>query len=130
MLHEQQNEPGWSAGVWMQEGGVKMSFGKNLERIRKTRKVSQAALGEELGLTQQMISSYEKGISSPNVEILVKIADYFHVSLDVLVGYTPKKPQVTSTESRFLRYFETLNEMDREKCITIAETLIKDRELK
>lgn len=107
-----------------------MSFGKNLERIRKTRKVSQAALGEELGLTQQMISSYEKGISSPNVEILVKIADYFHVSLDVLVGYTPKKPQVTSTESRFLRYFETLNEMDREKCIMIAETLIKDRELK
>lgn len=107
-----------------------MSFGKNLERIRKTRKVSQAALGEELGLTQQMISSYEKGISSPNVEILVKIADYFHVSLDVLVGYTPKKPQVTPTESRFLRYFETLNEMDREKCITIAETLIKDRELK
>ena len=103
-----------------------MSFAKNLERIRKARKVSQSTLGKELGLTQQMISSYEKGISSPNVEILVKIADYFHVSLDTL----PKETEVTPTESRFLRYFETLNKMDREKCIMIVETLIKDREMK
>lgn len=107
-----------------------MSFAKNLERIRKARKVSQSTLGKELGLTQQMISSYEKGISSPNVEILVKIADYFHVSLDTLVGYVPKETEVTPTESRFLRYFETLNKMDREKCIMIVETLIKDREMK
>ncbi|ROR31869.1 DNA-binding XRE family transcriptional regulator [Mobilisporobacter senegalensis] len=107
-----------------------MSFGKNLERIRKDRKVSQAALGIELGLTQQMISSYEKGTSSPNVEILIKIADYFNVSIDTLVGYVPKKLNITSAEARFLRYFETLNELDREKCIMIAQTLIQDRELK
>lgn len=107
-----------------------MSFGKNLERIRKDRKVSQATLGIELGLTQQMISSYEKDTSSPNVEILTKIADYFGVSIDTLVGHVPKNPKITTAESRFLRYFETLNEMDREKCIMIAQTLIQDREMK
>ena len=63
-----------------------MSFGDNLERIRKDKKVSQAKLGAALGLTQQMISSYEKGMSSPNIEVLVKIADYFGVSIDFLVG--------------------------------------------
>lgn len=107
-----------------------MSFGRNLERIRKDKKVSQATLGEELGLTQQMISSYEKGTSSPNVEILKKIADYFNVSIDTLVGYVPNSPEISSAEARFLRYFETLNEIDREKCIMIAQTLIQDREMK
>lgn len=107
-----------------------MSFGRNLERIRKNRKVSQATLGEELGLTQQMISSYEKDTSSPNIEILTKIADYFNISIDNLVGYVPNKANITSAEARFLRYFETLNEMDREKCIMIAQTLIQDREMK
>lgn len=107
-----------------------MSFGRNLERIRKDRKVSQATLGEELGLTQQMISSYEKDASSPNVEILTKIADYFNISIDNLVDHVPNKPNITSAEARFLRYFETLNELDREKCIMIAQTLIQDRDMK
>lgn len=107
-----------------------MSFGKNLERIRKDREISQATLGIKLGLTQQMISSYEKGTSSPNVEILIKLADYFDVSIDTLVGYIPKKPAMSSAEARFLRYFDTLNEIDREKCIMIAQTLIQDREMK
>lgn len=107
-----------------------MSFGRNLERIRKDRKVSQATLGEELGLTQQMISSYEKDTSSPNIEVLTKIAEYFNISIDNLVGYVPSKANITSAEARFLRYFETLNEIDREKCIMIAQTLIQDREMK
>lgn len=106
-----------------------MSFGSNLERIRKDKKVSQSTLGEQLELTQQMISSYEKGTSSPNVEVLVKIADYFHVSIDALVGHLVKNPETNSQESRFIRYFETLNQLDREKCIMIAQTLLEDREL-
>ena len=50
-----------------------MSFGDNLERIRKDKKVSQAKLGAALGLTQQMVSSYEKGTSSPNIEVLIPV---------------------------------------------------------
>ena len=46
----------------MKRSAIVMSFGDNLERIRKDKKVSQAKLGAALGLTQQMVSSYEKGI--------------------------------------------------------------------
>lgn len=106
-----------------------MSFGRNLERIRKGRKISQAKLGEILGLTQQMVSSYEKDLSSPNVEVLVKIADYFNVSIDSLVEHVVTKPDEDNSESRFLRYFENLNEQDRDKCITIVQTLLEDREM-
>jgi len=106
-----------------------MSFGSNLERIRKDHKISQAKLGEVLNLTQQMVSSYEKDLSSPNVEILCKIADYFNVSIDSLVDHVVKEPDADSAKARFLRYFNTLTEKDTEKCITIIQTLLKDREL-
>lgn len=106
-----------------------MSFGKNLERIRKGKKISQAKLGEILGLTQQMVSSYEKDLSSPNVDVLIKIADYFNVSIDSLVEHVVQKPDKNNTESRFLRYYENLSEQDRDKCITIVQTLLEDREM-
>lgn len=106
-----------------------MSFGSNLEQIRKAKRVSQTMLGVELGLTQQMISSYEKDISSPNIEVLIKIADYFNVSIDHLVGHITNTFESNTPNARFLRYFETLNDIDREKCITIAHTLLQDREL-
>lgn len=106
-----------------------MSFGSNLERIRKEKKISQTTLGEELGLTQQMISSYEKGTSSPNVELLIKVADYFGVSIDSLVGHVVKTPDINTSGARFLRYFESLGDSDREKCIMIAQTLVQDREI-
>lgn len=106
-----------------------MSFGSNLERIRKDKNISQAQLGKALGLTQQMVSSYEKDTSSPNIEVLVKIADFFHVSLDSLVGHIPPIPEANSSESRFLRYFQELNSSDREKCIMIIRAILEDREL-
>lgn len=106
-----------------------MSFGRNLERIRKDKKVSQTTLAQELGLTQQMISSYEKNVSSPNIETLIKIADYFNISIDTLVGHKTSGAESVSPNSRFLKYFEALNDPDREKCITIARTLLQDREL-
>ncbi|MEG1459207.1 MAG: helix-turn-helix transcriptional regulator [Acetivibrio sp.] len=106
-----------------------MSFGRNLERIRKGKKISQAKLGEILGLTQQMVSSYEKDLSSPNVEVLVKIADYFNVSIDSMVEHVVQSSEENSSESRFLRYFENLSESDREKCVLIVQTLLEDREM-
>lgn len=104
-----------------------MSFGSNLERIRKDKKVSQANLGQALGLTQQMISSYEKDLSSPNIDILCKIADFFNISIDALVGHVVNQPESDTAQARFLRYFENLTEVDRERCITIVQTLLQDR---
>ena len=104
-----------------------MSFGSNLERIRKEKKISQTKLGEALGLTQQMISSYEKDLSSPNVEILCKLSDFFNISIDSLVEHTLEKPEVNNSLSRFLSYYNNLTESDREKSILIIQTLLEDR---
>lgn len=106
-----------------------MSFGSNLERFRKSKKISQAKLGETLGLTQQMISSYEKDLSSPNIDVLIKLADFFNVSIDTLIGHVAKS-EYSSSSTRFLRYFTALTELDRERCIVIIKTILEDRNFK
>ena len=102
-----------------------MSFGKNLEKLRKDNKVSQARLGEVLGITQQMVSNYEKESSQPNIELLVKMADFFKVSIDAFVGYSPvNSEEMVTQRERLLNYYDRLTEADRDKCFTIMQTII------
>ena len=62
-----------------------MAFGETLTALRKTRGLSQEQLAEELDLTRQTISKWERAESSPDISVLVEIADLFGVTLDALV---------------------------------------------
>lgn len=62
-----------------------------LKSLRKDNDVSQATLAKELGVAQNTYSQYETGVISISPEFLVKIADYFDVSVDYLLGRTDKK---------------------------------------
>lgn len=103
-----------------------MSFGTNLEKVRKEHKLSQASLGSALGITQQMISSYEKDISSPNIESLIKLSDFFQVSIDSLVDH--KLDNSDSPKAQFLNLFDSFSMEDKDRCLLILYTLFLDRE--
>ena len=57
-----------------------------LEELRKNRGYSQEQLANLLKMTQQRISSYEKGKREPDLETLKQIADFFGVTTDYLLG--------------------------------------------
>ena len=61
-------------------------FGENLAELRKESGYDQKKLGELLGVSYHTISSYERGRSQPNHEMLIRIAKLFDVSLDYLLG--------------------------------------------
>ena len=61
-------------------------LGERLAYLRRREGISQKELGKKLNISHYTISSYEKGRSEPNDEIKVRIAQYFNVSLDYLVG--------------------------------------------
>lgn len=61
-----------------------------LEKLRKKRKISQLKLAMDLNMNQNTISRYENLERQADYETLVKIADYFDVSLDYLLGRTDK----------------------------------------
>ena len=102
-----------------------MSFGSNLEKVRKEHKLSQATLGSALGITQQMISSYEKDISSPNIESLIKLSNYFQISIDRLVDHN--HAILDSPKEHFLNLFESFTKEDKDRCLLILNTLLLDR---
>lgn len=61
-------------------------IGERLAYLRHRENISQKDLGKQLNISHYTISSYEKGRSEPNDEIKVRIARYFNVSLDYLMG--------------------------------------------
>lgn len=66
-----------------------MRFGERLHNLREEYNVTQKQLGKYIGISARMISFYESGKHFPRDEsILIKIADFFHVSLDYLLGHS------------------------------------------
>ncbi len=59
-----------------------------LKTLRKQKKISQLKLALELNTNQNTISRYETGEREPGLKELVKIADYFNVSVDYLLERT------------------------------------------
>ena len=57
-----------------------------LRELRKSRGISQLKLAIDLNMNQNTISRYETGDREPGISDLIKIADYFEVSIDYLVG--------------------------------------------
>ena len=56
--------------------------------LREERGLRQSDLARETGIDQRTISNYETGKSNPDSYALVKLADFFNVSIDYLVGRT------------------------------------------
>lgn len=63
-----------------------MEFSKKLKYLRCTINCTQAQMAELLGITVRGYRNYELGAREPELSVLIKLADYFNVSLDELVG--------------------------------------------
>lgn len=70
---------------------------ENLKLLRSAAGISQKALAEAIGISQQSINKYENHNIEPDIATLSRIADYFHVSIDYLVGRT-NCPQLPVSE--------------------------------
>lgn len=69
------------------------------KELREERGLSQMDLGLELGLGHASIQQYEAGVYEPSFENLIKIAEFFGVSTDYLLGRTPiREPLHTNDE--------------------------------
>ena len=58
---------------------------QGLREIRKRRKYSQLKVAMDLSISREALSYYENGQRSPDIEMLVKLSNYFNVSIDYLI---------------------------------------------
>lgn len=90
-------------------------FGERLKKVRKDNHITQTQLGKQLGFYHSAIVKWEKGISEPNFDTLLKIAAYFNVSIDYLLGrsddYLPiKRPEYALAEKFATDYKQLLTD--------------------
>lgn len=78
-------------------------LGTRLKALRNERKLTQKQLAEKINVTHVSISGYESGNRTPDTDTLQRIADFFEVSTDYLLGRTdnPGNSQEDKDEAEF-----------------------------
>lgn len=82
-----------------------------LKELREQKKISQIKLTQELNISPITYNRYETGKREPNIETLIKLADFYNVTLDYLVGrdFTNPIGYLTDNQITFVKSFLTLN---------------------
>lgn len=63
-----------------------MNIGEALKYQRKINNLTQGQLAKETKISQQNISRWERNEKIPNINFCIKLADYYKITLDELVG--------------------------------------------
>lgn len=88
---------------------MEISLAENIRKLRKNRKLTQEQLAEALGVTIGAVSKWELGASVPDISLIVDIALFFEVSVDVLLGYGWHKGTMGQTAERIRNLYEERN---------------------
>lgn len=73
-----------------------------LKRLREQKKMTQAELGKILKISPSAIGMYEHGRREPDIPTLKKMASFFNVSIDYLLGYDNKTTAPLNDLNKFL----------------------------
>lgn len=102
--------------------GTLIVIGEKIKELRKNSKITQEQLGNAIGVSKMAVSYFEKGKKAPGRETLEKIADYFNVTTDYLLGRS-EDPELNEEENKtvteegknIMALIESLPEDERKK---------------
>ncbi len=100
---------------------MNINLSENIRLFRKQRKLTQEQLGEVLGVSTGAVYKWESGLSVPELDIIVEMADFFDVSVDVLLGYKLRDNRIDSVVERIIELLKAANP----EAISEAEKALK-----
>lgn len=68
-----------------------MTLNENIKQLRLARNLSQVDLAKSLGVTKQSISNWENNNIQPSIDMLIRLAQFFSVSTDCILGLNQRK---------------------------------------
>src|SRR5690554_2047469 len=83
-------------------------FSENLKNLRKQKGLSQEELAERLHVVRQTISKWEKGLSIPDANLLIRIAEIFETPVSTLLGDTVESSEESNIVAEKLEQLNTL----------------------
>ena len=88
---------------------MQLTLSDNVRKFRKQNNMTQEQLAETLGVTVGAVHKWETGLSVPELNMIIDMADFFDISVDVLLGYTMKDNSIDSIMSRMSEYCKNFN---------------------
>ena len=99
-------------------------FSRTLSLLRQEKGVSQRTAAGALGISQALLSHYEKGIREPGLAFVVRACDYYNVSADFILGRTLSREGNMLTEQDILNAAEPGNILKGSVLATLQSKLI------
>ena len=81
---------------------MKFQLSENIRKLRKQHNITQEQLAETLNVTIGAVSKWERGSSIPDLEYIIKLAERFEVSVDVLLGYQLNKSTLSDALDKII----------------------------
>lgn len=104
------------------------TFGQRLLRLRQARGYSQRELGDRVGVSQRMMTYYEREAEHPPAYLLPRLAEALGVTVDELMGVRPVKDETPARRNtrlwRKLRDVEKLAPGDRKAVLKFVDALL------
>lgn len=102
----------------------------NLSEIRKDRGKTQLQVAKDLLIDPTTLCNYEKGKTEPNIQTLCKLADYYHVSLDELVGRETNNINLFAlkpVKKKLVEYIIQMNDTQEMKAEAYLDGLMENK---
>ena len=102
---------------------------KNLKKLREEKGVRQKQLADVVSVSQQSINKYENHNIEPDIDTLIKMADYFETSVDYIIGHSNirRKIEVVNSydlnieEAKLIENYRNLSNKQRKSIGLIIE---------
>lgn len=85
-----------------------LNIGERITQLRKQQHLSQDELAKKVDVSRTIIGNYERNTNAPSIEILLKIAKVFNVSVDYLIG----ESELSSFDKELLKRIEDIEQLD------------------
>jgi transcriptional regulator with XRE-family HTH domain len=85
-----------------------LNIGEQIAKLRKQRGFSQELLAKKAGVSRTIIGNYERNTNTPSIEVLVKLAGVFNVSVDYLIG----EGELSALDKDLLKRIEDIVKLD------------------
>ena len=86
-----------------------LNIGERLTQLRKQLNLSQDDLAKKIGVSRTIIGNYERNTNTPSIEVLVKIAKTFNVTVDYLIG----EGELSSYDKEVMKRIVDIDKLDK-----------------
>jgi transcriptional regulator with XRE-family HTH domain len=106
-----------------------LNIGSKITELRKQHNLSQAELAKQINVSRTIIGNYERNSNTPSIDVLLKMAKTFNVSVDFIIG----EGQLSNYDNNILKRIddiENLNEEDKKHLFALMDAFLRDAKTK